>query len=495
MKASNNLKKYLLLLGIGLFTLSFLASEEIPLSLSDCIRMAMQKNIALSLKRLNPEISKAKRLAAQGAFDLNFNLDHSYSEADNPTSSTAFTTTHADSHSTELTQKIPFGTTFGLSNTFANSTTNTKSFIDSYSTFWGASFTQPLLKNFGTKINLFDIQSAGIEIQIQEANYQNEIDQTVTDVANAFFELLFSRQDYESKKISLKFSEQLLSENKARLEIGTMTKLDLSQANSEVSTRQEELLRSEREIRTRENTLKLLISDQFEEWLSKEILPNPDSVFETTPPSLKKAFQNALTNRPDLQALRKSAEQKNLTVQYRKNQDWPELDLLGNYGLNGLDRSPGSSLRDTAELNKDEWLIGLSLKIPLQNRAAIGARQQSQLLQQQALIEIKQKEQSILAEVDNAIGQVLTNQKRVESTQTAREFIEETVEAEEEKFKQGSSTTFTLLRLQRDYSDAKSKEIRSKIDLEKALAELHRVQGLSLIYAQENKEKTPFANP
>ena len=73
-----------------------------------------------------------------------------------------------------------------------------------------------------------------------------------------------------------------------------------------------------------------------------------------------------------------------------------------------------------------------------------------------------------MSEVDNAISQVLTNQQRVESTKNTRTYIEETVEAEEEKFKQGSSTTFTVLRLRRDYSDAKNREIRAKIDLEKS---------------------------
>jgi len=494
-KRSNNLKKYLLLIGIGLLSLSFLPSEETTLSLSECIRMAMQKNISLSLQRLNPEISKSKLLSARGEYDLNFTLGSSYSETDSPTSSTSFTTTHSDDYSTGLTQKIPFGTTFELSNTLDNSTSNTKKFVDSYSSFWGASFTQPLLRNFGSKINLFNIQSAEIDISIQDSIYQNEIDQMVTDVANAFFELLFARQDLESKQISLKVAEQFESENQARLEIGTMTKLDLSQAKSELSTRQEEVLRAEREIRFRENNLKLIITDQFEEWLTKQIIPNPDSVFETTPPSLQKAFQNALTNRPDLLQLKKTAEQKNLVLQYRKNQDWPQLDLSGNYGFNGLDQTPASSLRDTGELNKEEWTIGLTLKIPLQNRVAIGARQQAQLQQQQILLEIKQKEQSIMSEVDNAISQVLTNQKRVESSKNTRAYIEETVEAEEEKFKQGSSTTFTVLRLRRDYSDAKNREIRAKIDLEKSLAELHRVQGLSLIYVQEAKKETPLSNP
>jgi outer membrane protein TolC len=480
---------------MGILSFCILGAEESTLTLSECIRMAMQKNLSLSFQRLNPEISKAKLLSTQGEFDLDFTLDNSYSETDTPTSSSRFTTTHANDHSLGLSQKIPFGTTLGVSNTFENSTTRTGNFADHYSSFWGASFSQPLLKNFGTGINLFNIQSAQLDISISDASYQNVIDQTVTDVANAFFELLFAREDLESKRISLQYAEQLLLENKTRLEVGRMTRLDVSQANSEVSTRTEEVIRAEREIKTRENDLKLLITDQFQDWLDREIIPNPDPVFDPLPPSIAKAFKNALTNRPDLLQLKKTAEQKNLLLQYQKNQEWPQLDLSGSYGFNGLDSNPGSSLRDSAELNKDEWAIGLTLKIPFQNRAAKGTRQQAQIQQQQTLIQLKQKEQEIMSEVDNALGQVLTNQKRVESTQSALSYAQETLEAEQEKLKAGSSTTFTILRLQRDLTEAKSKEIRAKIDLEKSFAQLHRVQGLSLLYVQEAKNNAPLLNP
>ncbi|MES2309488.1 MAG: TolC family protein [Verrucomicrobiota bacterium] len=482
-------------IGLCLLSLSLLQAEETTLTLSECIRMAMQKNLNLSFQRLNPEISKAQLLSAKGDFDLVFSINNSYSETDTPVSSSTFTTVHEEDHTFGLSQKTPFGTVLGLSNTLDNSSSNLGNYHDSYSSFWGASFTQPLLKNFGTDNNLFNIRSAQLDVNISDASFQNTIDQTVTDVANAFFELRFAREDLQSKRLFLQYAEQLLIENKTRLEIGTMTKLDVSQANFEVATRTEEIIQAEREIKTRENDLKLLITDQFQDWLNKTIIPNPDPVFETTPPTISKAFNNALTNRPDLLQIKKSAEQKNLILQYQKNQEWPQLDLYGSYGFNGLDNTVSSSFRDVSEFNKDEWTIGLSLKIPFQNRLARGVRQQAQLQQQQTLIQVKQKEQTIMSEVDNALGQVLTNQKRVESTESGRAYAEETLEAEREKYSAGASTTFTVLRLQRDASDAQSKEIRAKIDLEKSLAELHRVQGLSLVYVQEAKNTPPLSNP
>lgn len=457
--------------------------------------MSIAKNLELSFQRLTPAISRVKLSGTRSPFDLNFTTEHSYSETDTPTSNRSFSTTHSNDHSVGLSQKIPFGTTFEASSNLDNTATRSNQFNDSYSHSIGLSATQPLLKNFGTKINLFNFRSAEYDILISDADYQTNIDQTVTEVANAFFELLFARENLKNRQLSLKFAQQLQQENQSRYEIGVMTKLDLSQANSEVASRQEAVFRSERDIRTRQNALKLLISDEFESLLNQEIIPISDPVFSKEPPALSQAFKNALTNRPDLLRIKKEAEKENIRLQFRDNQLWPQLDLSGSYGYNGLGGNPQRSIRDSAELDKDDWSVGIIMRIPFQNRSAKSQIEESKLLKEQKLLQIKQKEQSIMAEVDNALSQVLTNQKRVESAGVAEVFAKETLEAEQEKLTAGASTTFTVLRLQRDYTEAQTNALRTKADLEKSLAELHRVQGLSLIYAQETKKDPLIVNP
>lgn len=495
MKPWRWIKSLLFFCGWILVGLSPLRAEEVPLTLSECIRMAIQKNLSLSLQRFNPRIFESRVLAARGPFDLNFTTDHSYSETDSPSSNTRYTTSRSNEHSVGLDQRIPFGTTFSVDQVFGNSMSTSNEFKDNYSQSIEFSATQPLLRNLGSKINLFTFKNAEFDLLISEADYQTNVDRTVTDVANAFFELLFAIENLKNRQLSLEYAQKISTQNQSRFEIGVMTKLDVSQANSEVASRQEAVFRAEREIRTRQNTLVLLVSDDFESWITRVIRPLPDEVFSKTPPPLESAFKNAINNRPDLLRMKKVAEKDSLAFDYRKNQTLPQLDLSGTYGYNGLGGNPQRSIKDTAELNKDEWSIGVLLKIPFQNRSARGAEQEAKLQQQQGLLEIKQKEQQILSEVDNAMGQVNTNEKRVESTLEAQSFAKETLEAEQEKLFAGSSTTFTVLRLQRDFVEAQTNALRAKTDLEKSLAELHRVQGLSLIYAQETKKDPAVLNP
>ena len=55
-----------------------------------------------------------------------------------------------------------------------------------------------------------------------------------------------------------------------------------------------------------------------------------------------------------------------------------------------------------------------------------------------------------------------------------------TLEAEQKKFENGMSTSFEVLRIQTDLSNAQVAEIRANLDYVKALADLERAQGTLL---------------
>ena len=55
-----------------------------------------------------------------------------------------------------------------------------------------------------------------------------------------------------------------------------------------------------------------------------------------------------------------------------------------------------------------------------------------------------------------------------------------TLEAEQRKFENGMSTSFEVLRIQTDLSDAQLAEIRAILDYTKALADFERAKGTLL---------------
>jgi len=93
---------------------------------------------------------------------------------------------------------------------------------------------------------------------------------------------------------------------------------------------------------------------------------------------------------------------------------------------------------------------------------------------------LKQKEQGILTEIDNAVIAARTSYERVGSTREARLYAEAALEAEQKKLENGKSTSFVVLQLQRDLTAARSAEISALADYNKSLAVLAHSEGSTL---------------
>src|SRR6185436_16965073 len=60
--------------------------------------------------------------------------------------------------------------------------------------------------------------------------------------------------------------------------------------------------------------------------------------------NLDEAARLALTNRPELEQIRLQTEQKNIDIDFYKNQTKPQVDLVGFYSNTGLAGTPSSTV-------------------------------------------------------------------------------------------------------------------------------------------------------
>lgn len=455
---------------------------NIPLSLTECVRMAVENNIDIAVERLNPVIAKAGILTAQGSFDPYISLDGSYTENNQPTvvNSTTATSNKSGQYDLSLNQPLAAGTVIGLDTNSTNTTTTTNNFQDQYLTFIGAKISQPLLRGFGTDINLGPIRIAQRGLKAADAAFVYKVEQIVTNVSAAYSELLYDRGNVLARQKSLLLAEQLLKDNKARVDIGTMSPLDVSQANSEVASRHGELLVAERAVLDQENALKRLISADVINWLNKHITPTTEMPDDWVPPPVISSIDTGLNNRADLLQAKEQLAQQNIQVKLNQNQLLPTLNVNGSYGYNGLSSDFDRSYSRATSADNAAWTIGALLTIPIGDRTDRGNLDAAKARKEQSILNVKRIEQDIIVQIDNAAGQVQTNIERVKAARVARQYAEETLRAEQEKLDAGRSTSFVVLRLQRDLTDARVAELRAVADLQNSQAELSRVQGISL---------------
>jgi outer membrane protein TolC len=98
----------------------------------------------------------------------------------------------------------------------------------------------------------------------------------------------------------------------------------------------------------------------------------------------------------------------------------------------------------------------------------------------QSLVKLKNLEQQVELEVSDAVRANETNAKKVEAYRVARDLAEKSLDAEEKKLKVGLSTNYFVLEFQEKLANARSMEVKAKIDYILSMGRLEKAMGTSL---------------
>lgn len=474
------------------------AADVLSLDLQDAIRMALGKNFQIRAERFTPQIARAKQLSASGKFDPIAEVSVTYDENNqeqrtlNSELDTATTVPGGDTpllfartSGLEVDSSIAGLTPWGLTYDIGASTTKTadnRLSNDRYNSFLGINITQPLLKNFGTDVNLAQLRIARADRAISEWTLRERIIQVVTDTVNTYCELFVTRENLAVEERSRELAAQLLADNLKRAEIGVMSPLDVMQARADLASREERVLVAMRNMLDNENFLKQLVTDEVFRVLQTrlEIASLPD--LPNVGADREKDFPLAFQMRPDYRQSLLDLQKRQINVVFSRNQALPRLDLVASFGVNGIDTSLADSFQRVSgqATNNYSWTGGIVGSLPVPNREARGQLEADKLEVAKGLVELKRLEQSILIEADNAAGQIDTTRKRIEATTAARDFARKTLEAAQARLASGTTTTFEVLQFQRDLATAEINQIRARADHIRAIAAYARATGLTL---------------
>jgi outer membrane protein TolC len=103
-------------------------------------------------------------------------------------------------------------------------------------------------------------------------------------------------------------------------------------------------------------------------------------------------------------------------------------------------------------------------------------------VKQLATSQIDAVAQQIALEVRTAMNQVELNRAHIESAQKARQFAQQTLDAEQQKLDLGVSTLFIVLQDQTNLAIAQTNEIQAMVNYTKSLVVLDRAMGQTLVH-------------
>jgi outer membrane protein TolC len=481
--------------------------EQLSLTLEECIIRALRDNLSVAVEVINPEIADASLIKAKETFmprlDIGFGNEH----VENPSSwllEQADTVINKDlNYSATLVQQIPTGGNFSLS--LYNNKYETNSGFQVINPRYGSTLrfglTQPLLRNFGVKVSRREIIVARNNLDISVSQFEKTLLDTVYRVQEAYWNLVYTIDDYKVKQQSLQLAQDLLSKNKKEVEVGKLAEIEILNAEATVASREADILQAEALIRRSEDMLKDLLNlTEGEELSPKKIIPLDKPSFDQEEISLEEALNKALEKSPDLKMKKKTLETNELDLKVAKNQMLPGLDLEFSYwspGLSGTEiifdpsnpfgppigteiHPPSDALKEALGFKFNNWTVGLTLSLPLSIFTTKADYVRAKMEIEKGLLELKNLEKQVFLEVRNAVRDVETNFKRVQAYHVSRELAERRLEAEVKKLNVGLTTNYFVLQYQEELARERSLELNSLVSYNLAKARLEKSLGTSL---------------
>jgi outer membrane protein len=543
---------------------------KLEITLQDAVELALQNSMDIAVARYNPWFADTDIMTAEGgglpqgingaeirfstAFVPVLTYDPTLTESmffddrstpvNNPfISGTAGTGTaatgllsHTDQYNTQYVQGFATGTTLSAAWDNTRSSSSAANFFNpSVSSSLTISFQQQLLNGFGRFQNQRNIIIAKNNRKLADYVFEQQAITTVTNTINAYWELVYARENVKVQEQAVTVSDKLYGDNKKQLEIGTMAPLDVTRAESELATDRQNLIVAQTVKLTDEQTLKNAISrDPLAPALANvEIVPldhpNPPEAVEAA--NFEDAVKEAFAKRPDL--LQQEINVTNAVVDSKANRRalLPTATLTAQYASQGLaGNSPivtgstttagaavvGANGQPVTVLDMNgvpvevfepntttvsngiaregfgtaqtqifhnqfpDYLVGVNLQIPIRNRQAQAAYQHAVLVQRQIEAQMQQLKNAALLDVRNAYIALTQDRAQVQAASKARELQQQTFDAEQKKYQLGASTEYTVILTQRDLTTAQGTELRALANLVEAKANYERAVGRTL---------------
>lgn len=477
------------------------------LSVDEAVRLALEQNLDIQVERLNPGIQDLSIASLRSLYALNLTSGLSFRQVERATASAlegaSGVSTSADLQTRlGVDQLLPFGGgRLALSWQNARSSSNSvfSDFNPQLNGNLAASFTQPLVRNFGIDSTRQQLLVSRKNREISDVQLRTTVAATVRSVKNAYWSLLSSINFLRVQQQSLDLSRESLRNDRTRVEVGTAAPIDIIAAQAEVARNEEAVIIAEANIKSAEDSLRALIFDpSTPDFWTLRIEPTDAPVLEARPIDSDAAVANALKNRTDIIAARKNMEINDINIRYFRNQTLPDVNVQVNYNLAGVGGTqvergefvgltPGPILstsqrsfwaiqNDLLQNSFPDWTAGVAISYPLGRSSADANLARAKSQYQQSQLQIRQIELSIATQVREAARNVNTNLQRVTATRTAKDFAQQRLEAEQKKFTVGLSDSFRVFQAQRDLSVARNTELRAIIDYIRSVVDFESVQ-------------------
>ncbi len=392
-------------------------------------------------------------------------------------------------------------------------------------------FDHNFLKGFGIALNSRNITVARANLNVADLDFKNEVITTVANVLNLYYGLVADYEDLKAKRSALDVAQQFYTNNKKQVELGTMAPLDVTTAEAQVASSQEDLAVSQAALEQQELSLKNVLSrNGLADPLIREVHIVPLDRIEVPAqdnlPPLKQLIATAVADRTDIAANKINLSNARISALGTENGVLPQLAVLSTVSNQGLSGTPKPAVVPSGEVDRlpsplpssfgacppgtaspgnlcefpDRYFVGgigtalgqmMRRDFPterlggylaptLRNREAQADNAIEQLGLRQTELENARSLNQVAVDVSNQVVGLQQARVRYQAAVHNRILEQQLLDAEQKKFSLGVSTTFLVVQQQRDLATAQSTEVAALVAYSNARVALDQTIGTTL---------------
>jgi outer membrane protein len=485
------------------------AEPRRELSFADAVNVALAHNGVVGVARADVDIARTDIDLARSVFDAHVVANLQGSREVQPGNSSRFAWTDtAVIGSVEYDGRTEYGLRYGL-----ELGTLYDRLSDPFNTVYKPATTatvtlkleQPLMRGFGRAANRAPIDVASRRADVSERELRRQVEDLVSDVEVAYWNLALGYKEIEARQASLKLAEEQVSQSQRLHAIGSIAELDVTEARAGVERMKLQLASAQRAVLDAEGKLRAVIIGAPDWKPDEQLVPTDSPSAAPASYSVDEQLALALKYRPDLAVAHSLIVAEQSALAAARNDLAPQLDLVGAAGIVGFagdlaqtyatstvgldppftpdgtyQGGPLTTVKNLATAGDYMVMIGLRLDLPVNNSAARARYAR----QEHALARARLAKAALLAQIENEIR---TSIKILKTDSELRLAADRAVAVNEEllagmrkRFSAGALTSFDILRVTDELTRSQIAAARARVSYQISLARLARANGTLL---------------
>jgi outer membrane protein len=481
------------------------SAESMALTEEDCVIRALEQNLTMQARELDYDIAGLNVRRERAAFEPA--LVGSASEEKNSRENTVEQfRNQLTSFFEEQNRRYDVGVEglfysgakyrIGYSlNDLSNNLTNSiidEPFQNQYQNFLGVTITQPLMRGAGFSAARAGVRLAKAQRGVERQNLRREMMGVAAQTQAAFWDLVLAEELLSIRGNSVVIARDILDENRERNKQGKIAEVEVLQAEANLADRQTRENEARQQRVQVVSRLQTMFSDEIEhetaDLTAKEVPPVIPFQYE-----LPEAMEIATRFQPDYLAQLDELKQSDIRLSYAANQRWPQVDLIGSYGFNGLGDSVSDAWDEATSRDYEAWSVGVQLSVGLGgDRKASTEKKIASMRKMQALTKLKEIELTIYRALQAGIQESKALRENLNNIARVVEVREQLLDAEMQSLKAGRSDSRNVFAIEEDLLLAREAYSRSLNEYQKSILRLELTAGLTL--AKRGLDIVPAVN-